>query len=265
MVFITAINALRNNPEKLVYKIIMKFIKQALKTALREIGIRAYTEKSLTYNIDMGLDLVRMRRGRPLTTIFDVGANVGQTSRQMNRAFPDANIYAFEPFQASYDQLTVNTKEIDSIRRFKIALGDVPGKRRVAIEPGSVYNSIKQERSIHAGVEEEISVERIDAFCQIRNIGKIDLLKTDTEGFDLEVLQGAGEMLSSGAVGAIFCEIAFDSRNRQNSHFQPIFNFLTEREFRFYGLYDTFFLHRNTSETAFCDALFCHASFASTK
>jgi FkbM family methyltransferase len=41
-----------------------------------------------------------------------------------------------------------------------------------------------------------ISVEctTVDLFCVERNIKKIDVLKIDTEGFDLEVLKGAAAM-----------------------------------------------------------------------
>jgi FkbM family methyltransferase len=38
-------------------------------------------------------------------TIFDVGANIGQTAKTYRRLFPSAEIWSFEPFPASYESL----------------------------------------------------------------------------------------------------------------------------------------------------------------
>jgi len=40
-----------------------------------------------------------------------------------------------------------------------------------------------------------VTITTIDAFCSANNIDQISVLKTDTEGFDAEVLRGADKML----------------------------------------------------------------------
>lgn len=239
----------------------IRTLKQAARNKLRQCGLHFYTDNSLPHGVDFLLDLQRLRGSRPLETIFDIGANIGQTSLELAGRFRGSAIYAFEPFEESFCQLAANTRHLPGVNRFKVALGEAGEMRRVSVEPKSVFNSLKTNRQSQTSHQEEILVERLDVFCAKQQIARIDFLKTDTEGFDLEVLKGAGNMLADGAVGSILCEVAFNPKNRQNTPFLPVYNCLMERGFRFYGMYDTFFLHRNPADLAFCDALFCHPSF----
>ena len=43
-------------------------------------------------------DIVRLSGTRAVRTIFDVGANVGQTASALSAMFPESTIYSFEPF-----------------------------------------------------------------------------------------------------------------------------------------------------------------------
>jgi hypothetical protein len=42
------------------------------------------------------------RSGCKISTIFDVGANVGQSALKFQEAFPRARIHSFEPVSATY-------------------------------------------------------------------------------------------------------------------------------------------------------------------
>ena len=69
------------------------------------------------------------------------------------------------------------------------------------------------------------------------NINRIDLLKIDTEGFELEVLQGAGKMLDDGSISFIYAEVGFQSQNTRNTGFKELIHFLEPKGFLFYALY----------------------------
>ena len=58
----------------------------------------------------------------------------------------------------------------------------------------------------HASRQIRVDCTTIDRFCSECSIKKIDVLKIDTEGFDLEVLKGATSMLAHKAIKFIYFE-----------------------------------------------------------
>jgi len=56
---------------------------------------------------------------------------------------------------------------------------------------------------------ELVKVETVDHFVSEQSIDSVDLLKVDTQGFDLEVLLGAERALQSGLVRNVLIELNF--------------------------------------------------------
>ncbi|MEO1559276.1 MAG: FkbM family methyltransferase, partial [Cyanobacteria bacterium J06632_19] len=81
----------------------------------------------LTRVIPVGIsypyDIKRFFRGNKIKTIFDAGANVGQTSLFLNRYFPQANIYAFEPIKTTYETLKNHAVNFNNIKTYNYAFG----------------------------------------------------------------------------------------------------------------------------------------------
>lgn len=153
-------------------------------------------------------DLKRMSHTNPLSIIFDVGANVGQTSISFSRNFPSASIYAFEPVGETYNRLQFAVRNLPKVRTFNYGLGESPGQLQVNVGEDSQFNSFKQ---IAKGSyrSETVNIDSIDSFCTANKIDRIDLLKIDVEGFEIEVLKGSRALLDANSIRFVFAECVF--------------------------------------------------------
>jgi len=104
-----------------------------------------------------------------------------------------------------------------------------------------------------------ISVRRLDEFCQVENISAIDLLKIDVEGNELSVLRGVSGMFEGNAIRAILLECDFNKDDKQHSYFFDIFDFLSDQNFCFHGLFDVV-RYSPSYGIGFCNALFLNRS-----
>jgi hypothetical protein len=101
-------------------------------------------------------------------------------------------------------------------------------------------------------------VDTLDDFARSHGVQQIDLLKTDTEGFDLEVLHGAQAMLSAGAIRFVLSEVTFDAMDSYHTSFTKVFEYLAAHGFRFVDIYDHDYVSFSPRRPplAYCNALF---------
>lgn len=117
---------------------------------------------------------------------LDVGANIGYYSLYFA---PRASaIYSFEPDPRACLSLEQNAKE-KKIEVIPCAVGSSEGKACFVLEKNAEVShlSANDEKS---GNQIEVEVTTIDAFVAARNL-KVQAIKVDAEGHDIEVLNGA--------------------------------------------------------------------------
>jgi FkbM family methyltransferase len=137
--------------------------------------------------------------------IIDVGANEGQFGRMM-RTFYGGELLSFEPVSAVYDKLTAHTRADSKWRAQKLALGSAESTLTMNISGHSVYSSLLRANEFCeqrfggesvASSTETVAVRRLDVVLQelIPDISARRIfLKLDTQGYDLEVFKGLGDM-----------------------------------------------------------------------
>ena len=101
--------------------------------------------------------------------------------------------------------------------------------------------------------ETNVDVQTIDAFCNTVGIKKIDILKSDTQGYELEVFRGAAQMMEQNRIGLIYSEVMFTNMYEDMPSFDQLYLYLTSRNFSLVSFYQFNFLHGIASWT---DALF---------
>jgi FkbM family methyltransferase len=149
--------------------------------------------------------------------VFDVGANVGQSSAAFAQAFPAAAIYAFEPAALTYSVMIERLADTDRVRPFNLALGRRAG--RSFIEHGrssASHRLVGFRRLLSRAKVEPVLVTTGDRFCRDHGVAEIGFLKVDTEGSDLDVLRGFRGMLSAERVGLVEAEVAMNRANRRH-------------------------------------------------
>ncbi|MEQ8973690.1 MAG: hypothetical protein RIE73_25275 [Coleofasciculus sp. C1-SOL-03] len=67
-------------------------IKLYLKQFIDRLGYKVYKKGHVPIGVDFDSDIVRFSRDLQVKTIFDVGANIGQTALRFYKIFPHAKI-----------------------------------------------------------------------------------------------------------------------------------------------------------------------------
>lgn len=214
-----------------------------LKELLRRAGqIAGYEIRKLpspTPERDWIADLQHLLRWVHAPVIFDVGANVGSVTTRLAAAFPaPACIHAFEPAAKTAVQLALNLAVHSHVRVHQLAVGDRPGRLSLYHGINSQLNRLAPAGALGNGTAEEVDVVTVDQVMGQLSLEHIDVLKTDTEGFDDAVLRGAAKALQRGGLRAIISEATFDVESNWHTRFDDIRQHLAPRGFCLHGVYD---------------------------
>lgn len=145
---------------------------------------------------------------RPGDVCVDIGANIGYFSVLMAwRAWPDGQIWAFEPQPDLYamlsDNVTINGFG-GMARRHRVALSDHQGSAEMRIFAGYQAASTLREPSEafirHTEMEtgrlsHSLTVDLVPLDEVMRDVAAIDVLKVDAEGYEPAIIRGAEQIL----------------------------------------------------------------------
>ena len=219
----------------------IKFKTRVLRKISAITGYEIFKKAHSPVGYDLFSDL-QHRLLIPMRTVLDVGANTGQTATEIATAFPQAQVYSFEPIAGTYQQLLANTAAMPQVHCTHAALGAQREEREIRTYPAdeSVSNSLNdwamnQDANAHL---ETILILTGDAVCTEKGIQSIDLLKIDTEGFELSVIQGFDQMLKAGKIKAIYCEVTFNPQDKMHTYINDLNDLVLGYGYAFYGIYE---------------------------
>jgi FkbM family methyltransferase len=148
--------------------------------------------------------------------VLDVGANQGQFRDFAVKAGWSGPVVSFEPVSEYCDEIRKRASGNWSCHQY--ALGNENGTQRITVFNAPGFASLREPDLVAMDtlITRDVRQERVEA-VEIRRLSDVldrvapgarrILLKTDTQGYDLEVFRGAKEVLDR--IFALWAEVSF--------------------------------------------------------
>lgn len=177
--------------------------------SLRGLGIMNYEDDRVSGEAFL---LRHVLAGRAAPVVLDVGANEGRYARGIHLASPGARVYAFEPHPVTYRKLVATLEQLGAatFRPVNAAVGMHGGRvdlydyrREDGSSHASVHRGVIEDIRGAESVAHRVPMVCLDDFAAEHGLGRIDLLKIDTEGNELAALRGFRQHIDRGLVDVI--------------------------------------------------------------
>ena len=146
----------------------------------------------------------------PGSVCFDIGAAAGLYTLALSRlAGPEGQVHSFEPVPFAHPFLTrlLGTRSTANVHHHAVALGVEPGHGTMSVPVGRMGpvtgrsfldadcagQGSNAEFRGQMGVD--VEVQTLDAVCAAADLARLDFIKIDVEGAELQVLKGGEDSI----------------------------------------------------------------------
>jgi tRNA (mo5U34)-methyltransferase len=156
---------------------------------------------------------------RPGMTVLDVGAHHGfHTLLASLRVGREGKVISFEPSPRERKRLGrhIRFNKCKNVRVESFALGEVPGKSDFFLVDGynDYCNSLRPPAVEERTRKIKVNVNTLDEYLVRSRIAKVDFIKIDVEGAEVDLLRGARKTLESGECRPVLLVEVSDTRTR---------------------------------------------------
>lgn len=158
------------------------------------------TRPTLQHKVDLGMgylnhlktkytleNFVTIQEG---DLVIDCGSHVGGFSLYASRITKNRT-FAIEPSPKNYKAILKNTFGTN-VNAVQVALGNKNGVAILNLSSNGADDSLLEPDDGATGQSVEVNMITLADFCRENNIKKIDFLKLEAEGYEPEILEGAG-------------------------------------------------------------------------
>jgi FkbM family methyltransferase len=203
-----------------------------------QLGLRG-----LRYGVGASVEHYAALGARAFRTIVDVGANRGQFALFARHAFPEARILSFEPLSSPRAVFVKLFCDDRLVTLYPFALGSRSARTTIHIaadDDSSSLLPVGQEQMNAFGTRvvgtENVQVARLDQLLASAPLAAPALLKIDTQGYELQVLEGCGDLLCR--FDAIYAELSYVELYRGQALAGEVMAFTQGRGFRTVGAFN---------------------------
>lgn len=139
---------------------------------------------------------------------IDVGANIGLETLALSMLAPKGSVHAFEPVPrtAAHLRTNVESNAVRNVVVHEMALGSAVTELQFFDNAEFSAGSLAIDRAAPLLRQHLMSTQPADAFIRVpcttldefaqsQGLERVDLIKIDAEGFDMEVVAGAGDVI----------------------------------------------------------------------
>lgn len=169
------------------------------------VGIRGGSTTRLVLPCDFGTDYVlrEVFEGYCYATpefiqnvevIVDFGANTGISAAFFRLSYKDSQVYCFEPDPRAFHFLKLNSVRLSNCHLSRIAVGNETKKTMLsASKQSSVLSSLDPE--ISTSTQSSVTMANALELLRASNINAVDIMKIDTEGCEMQILDALSSVL----------------------------------------------------------------------
>ena len=165
---------------------------------------------------------------------LDIGANKGKYTDILIREFPTSKVLVFEPQKSLFKFLKKKYSKNNNIKLFNIAINHEKKKIKLNVGfKGDPLGSLYKRKFLKKGLRkiEIVKCQRLDKILDSNQI--IDFVKIDTEGNEMNVLNGIGKLIYNIKIIQIeFGGTWIDSR----FFYRDLYEFFKNKNFLFYRM-----------------------------
>jgi len=182
-------------------------------------------------------------KGKVFDCVVDIGANKGQFAVFARNCFPQSKIISFEPLPKPARIYQSLFQSDARARLIRAAIGTRSGTLLINVTAEDDSSSPLGIGQLQTKAFGTVVVDTVEVPCGFlsdylreNDLGTKNLLKVDTQGFELEVLRGAGELLDR--FDAVYCELSFVELYVGQSLASEVISYLWHRRFNLAGIYN---------------------------
>jgi FkbM family methyltransferase len=169
-----------------------------------------------------------------ITEVLDVGGNAGQFATSLRYLGFQGSIVSFEPVPEVFTQLCKSMEDDPKWLGHNIALGEAKTTLKLNVMQSSVFSSFHAPIDDQGGLNTivktcSVPVLRLDEVLRGRDLSRT-LLKVDTQGHEMQVFNGLGDMIRS--LRAIVCEVSVNAIYEDTPRMTEVIQFLDEKGFK---------------------------------
>jgi FkbM family methyltransferase len=132
--------------------------------------------------------------------VIDVGANIGLLTVPLGHAVaPGGIVVAIEPLPSNTRRLRANIarNDLDTVRVVEAAVGSADGRATLHTAGDPAFGSLREVVKHRTSVDLDVALRSLDSLWGELGRPAVALVKIDVEGAELDVLEGARELLAT--------------------------------------------------------------------